>query len=866
MSTPNDEARTKAVQSTTRTRRAQRRHIDLKDYVQDFIPIKKITHGIIETTDKRYLKILEIEPINFLLRSNEEQMEIIYNFAGWFKIANIKIQFKSITKKADSERYISLLKKDMKDETNPAALEMGKAYIKLIRDVASKDALTRHFYLIMEYEPDSNIARSASFNDIYVQLTNAAATAKTYLAQCGNNIIEPSNEDINTAEILYGFFNRRTSIDEPFQYRVYRVHEDTIKAKNASSSNNPNAPVEPPVVDYIAPRGLDISHVNYLIMDGLYYTFLYIKANGYNNTVRCGWMSSLVNAGDGIDVDVFFHKEDKSKVLNKISHKIILNTTKINSLNETDNGFEEVRNAIGSGYFIKESLSAGEDLYYMSTIITINDATLNGLMHKKRQIINMLKSQDITCGDFRFQQDVALLSTMPLLNLNPKIEDKIKRNVLTSSAASTYMFTSFEMCDDNGILLGINEHNSSLCIIDLFNSKHYKNANMCILGTSGSGKTFTEQLMALRMRMRGIQCFIIAPLKGHEFRRACENVGGTYIKISPSSSHCINVMAIRPIDNSFDKMLEGEENIEEESALARKIEQLHIFFRLLVPDMSNEEEQLLDESFVDVYACKGITHDNDSLYDKNGNIKEMPILSDLYDLLNKRPETRRLSIILSRFTTGSAQTFNQQTNVDLNNKYIVMDISELKGTLLPVGMFIALDYVWDKTKENRTQKKAIFIDETWLLIGSSSNRYAAEFVLEIFKIIRGYGGAAIAATQDLTDFFALEDGKYGKGIINNSKTKILLNMERDEAKFVQDSMNLSESEYQKILHFERGHGLIATNNNKFPVIIKASNKEKYLITTDAAELKVAAEARMQAEKNKKAKEEQQNEEDSGLNN
>ena len=850
MNTSNSSNARVKLSNTTRTRRKYRRRIDLKDYVQDFIPIKKITHGIIETTDKRYLKIIEIEPINFLLRSNEEQMNVIWDFASWFKVSNIKIQFKSITKKADSERHISLLKKDMRDETNPEAIEMGKAYIKLIRDVASRDALTRHFYLILEYEPDSNMTRSSSFNDIYVQLNTAANTAKAYLSRCGNNIIEPTNEDIATTEILYGFFNRRTSLDEPFQYRVYRVHEDTLKAKNIG--NNPNAPIEPPVVDYIAPRGLDLSHVDYLIMDGLYYTFIYIKANGYNSKVSAGWMSSIVNAGDGIDVDVFFHKEDRSKVLDKISHKIVLNTTKYNSINETDSGFEEVRDAIGSSYFIKESLSVGgEDLYYMSTIITISDATLNGLNHKKRQMLNMLKSQDITCGDFRFQQDVALLSTMPLLNLNPKIEDKIKRNVLTSSAASTYMFTSFEMCDDNGILLGINEHNSSLCIIDLFNSKHYKNANMCILGTSGSGKTFTEQLMALRMRMRGIQCFIIAPLKGHEFRRACENVGGTYVKISPSSECCINVMAVRPIDNSFDKLLEGD-NIEEESALARKIEQLHIFFKLLVPDMTNEEEQLLDEAFVDVYACKGITHDNETLYDAQGNLKEMPILGDLQDNLSKRPETRRLSIILSRFTTGSAHTFNQQTNVDLNNKYIVMDISELKGPLLPVGMFIALDYVWDKAKENRTQKKAIFIDETWMLIGSSSNKYAAEFVLEIFKIIRGYGGAAIAATQDLTDFFALENGKYGKGIINNSKTKILLNMEMDEAKFVKDSMNLSNSEYKKLLHFERGHGLISTNNNKVPVIIKASEKEKNLITTDAAELRAAAEARLQEDRKKKA--------------
>ena len=181
-------------------------------------------------------------------------------------------------------------------------------------------------------------------------------------------------------------------------------------------------------------------------------------------------------------------------------------------------------------------------------------------------------------------------------------------------------------------------------------------------------------------------------------------------------------------------------------------------------------------------------------------------------------------------------TINQQTNVSLDNKYTVQDISELTGDLLTVGMFVALDYVWDKAKENRTEEKAIFIDECWQLIGANSNRLAAEFVLEIFKIIRGYGGSAICAAQDINDFFALEDGKYGKGIINNAKTKILLNLEDEEARRVQSILHLSEAEVMEITHFERGSGLISTNNNNVTVEIKCSQMEKELITTDRREL------------------------------
>ena len=295
-------------------------------------------------------------------------------------------------------------------------------------------------------------------------------------------------------------------------------------------------------------------------------------------------------------------------------------------------------------------------------------------------------------------------------------------------------------------------------------------------------------------------------------------------------------MEIRKVDKSVDELLDGPGV--EKSLLAAKIQRLHIFFSLLIPDMTHEERQLLDDAMIRTYALKGITHENGTLDDPNapGHYRSMPVLGDLYEVLKQSAETKRLANIINRLVNGSARTFNQQTNVSLDNKYTVLDISELTGDLLTVGMFVALDYVWDKAKENRTEEKAIFIDECWQLIGANSNRLAAEFVLEIFKIIRGYGGSAICATQDINDFFALEDGKYGKGIINNAKTKILLNLEDEEARRVQSLLHLSEAEVMEITHFERGSGLISTNNNNVTVEIKCSQMEKELITTDRREL------------------------------
>ena len=666
--------------------------------------------------------------------------------------------------------------------------------------------------------------------------------------QCGNNILQPKDPDEATAEILYMFFNRRSCVEEPFHSRVDRIVLDTMAAKNKVIGIDPVPHIR--MAHFIAPRGIDLTHRNYIIMDGLYYSFLYIKGNGFPNKVRAGWMSSLINAGEGIDVDVFLRRENRSKTIDKVAQRIRLNRTKLKSMQDTSTDYEELAGSIQAGYFIKQGIANyNEDLFYMSVFVTVSARTYEELMWRKQQMTDMLKSMDMYVSDCSFQQEDALRTVMPFLQISPKLEKKSKRNVLTSGAASTYMFTSFEMSDDTGVLLGINRHNNSLCIVDLFDTKKNKNANLNLLGTSGAGKTFTMQLLALRMRMRGIQCYIIAPIKGHEFRRACNRIGGQFIKIAPGSPHCINIMEIRHTISPEMELIDELDYSEMDSLLAQKIQQLMIFFSLLIPDMTNEEEQMLDEALIRTYGKFGITHDNDSVYeDRNAvppKMKTMPILGDLHEELQKNEMTKRIAVIVSRFVTGSAQSFNQQTNVDLSNKYIVLDLSELKGKLLPVGMMIALDYVWDKIKSDRTKKKAIMIDEIWQLIGAGSNRMAAEFCLEIFKVIRGFGGAAISATQDLSDFFGLEDGRYGRAIINNSKNKIILNLEPDEAEFVRDTLKLTKTEIRSITRFERGEALICSNNSKVPVIIKASKEEQEMITTDRAELEAILKERQQ---------------------
>ena len=794
---------------------------------EDMIPVAEIKNGIIRLQDGRYIKILEVEPINFLLRSAREQRSIIASFGSWLKISPVKLQVKVLTKKADISKHLNAISRDMAKEPNEKCRELQQDYYNLIETIGSREAITRRFLVIFEYEPTFN-NRHTDYTEIVSTLETAARTAKQYFLHCDNIIVTHENEDAFLMDILYTIFNRTSCEALPLQKRIAEVQAAHKLAGHPDS--------EITIPQLLAPETVDLRHGSYVLMDGMYHAYLMVPSGGYNPHVLAGWTSMLVNAGEGIDVDFYFHREPKERIQAKLGQQIRINRSRIKDASDTNTDFDDIEGAIQSGYFLKSGLANYEDFYYTSIFVTITADTPENLEWRVAEVKRLMTSQDMELRLCRFRQEDAMLTVMPFCKMDKRLFERSKRNMLTSAAASCYPFTSFEMSDENGILLGVNRHNNSLVIVDIFNSHVYKNANMAILGTSGAGKTFTLQLMALRMRRKGTQVFIIAPLKGHEFLRACKNIGGEFISISPASKQCINIMEIRRTDQTANAIIDGAVN--ENSILARKIQQLHIFFSLLIPDMSHEEKQLLDETLIRTYAGFGITHDNDSLIDPedHSRYRTMPLLEDVYNILMESEQTRRLGNILNRLVHGSARTFNQHTNVDLNNPYTVLDISELTGDLLTVGMFTALDFVWDKAKEDRTKEKAIFIDEVWELLGAGSNVMAAEFCLEIFKIIRGYGGAAIAATQDLNDFFALENGKYGKGIINNAKTKIILNLEDDEAMRVQDALKLTDTEIANITRFERGNGLISTNSNHITVEFKASKLEKQLITTDRYEL------------------------------
>ena len=407
------------------------------------------------------------------------------------------------------------------------------------------------------------------------------------------------------------------------------------------------------------------------------------------------------------------------------------------------------------------------------------------------------------------------------------IKHASKRNILTSGLVGTYPFISSSIFDEEGVFIGNNIYNNSLIFIDKFDREKYKNGNMCIFGTSGAGKSFFTKLQILRNWLMGIEQYVIDPER--EYEKICKNLNGAIFKIGPSSETYINIFDIR------------EESIEENKGyLSTKIQKLLGFFGLIFGELNEEEKAFIEEKIIETYKKKEITFDDKSLYKKIEKDKiqikpifkepsEMPILEDFYNVLKKDKKGKKFEIELLPFIKGSLSFFNNYTNIEIDNKLIVADVYELGEENLKYGMYIFTDLFWDKIKKDRNIKKSIYLDEICRLIGVTSNKEVASFIYKIFKTIRKYSGSSVAITQDVSDLFSLENGTYGKSILNNSCIKIFFSLEEENIKVLEEYINISEKEKIEIRSLKKGESMMFIDHNHILVKINSSEEEKLLI-------------------------------------
>ena len=579
------------------------------------------------------------------------------------------------------------------------------------------------------------------------------------------------------------------------------------------------------IKDKIACSYINTKYPKYIEIDNTYYSGLIIS--NYNRSFNDLLLRKLIDTNINMNISIFYEKQDTYKTIRDLTYHIGNVSVDLQTINKNRQDIDIAAFTYDDAKYIRKEMQVNnEDLYFLYIYLIVFSQDKKELKYLLNKIEGICQSIGMMPRSANFRQEQTFLSCSPYMLNSEDIKITAKRNVLTSSLISTYPFISSSIFDENGIFIGTNIYNNSLVFIDRYNKEKYKNANMCIFGTSGAGKSFYVKLQILRYRLLGLEQYIIDP--DREYTNICDQIDGTILKIGPSSNTYINVFDIR------------KESIEENNGyLATKIGKLIGFFNLIFGNLDEEEKAILEEKLIMCYKEKGITFDDKSLYniekDKiNINptfkgTKQMPILEDLYRILGKDIRTKNLQTKLIPFVKGSLKFFNNYTNVKLDNELIIADVYELGEENLKFGMYIFIELFWDKIKKDRNIKKAIYLDEIWRLIGVTSNKDVASFIYKIFKTIRKYGGSAVAITQDVSDLFSLDKGTYGKSILNNSSIKTFFSLEEENILLLEKYTNLSEKEKIEIKSLKRGECLLFAGNDHILTKIECDDFEKDII-------------------------------------
>jgi len=565
--------------------------------------------------------------------------------------------------------------------------------------------------------------------------------------------------------------------------------------------------------DLIAPSSLEI-HSSHFRLGTKYGRTLYVY--GYPRQIYTGWLSSLINIDEVLDVSMFIYPVESQVVLNNLRKKVtqLEATASINGEKgrTRDPGLEA---AINDAEELRDQIQVGAERFFrFGLYVTLYADSLDELSFVQHKIETLFGQQLIFSKVASSQQEQGLNSSVPQMT----DQLQIRRNMNTGAISTSFPFTSADLTQEKGVLYGINMHNNGLVIFDRFS---LENANMVVFAKSGAGKSFTVKLEALRSMMTGSEVIIIDP--ENEYQKLSEAVGGSYIRLSLNADTRIN-----PFD--LPRVIDSDEA---EDALRANLVTLHGLFRLMLGGtqvtaagvpmsaLNPAEEADLDQALIDTYARVGITSDpltHNSL---------PPTISDLYDtLLHMGGSGPQLAQRLRKYTTGTfAGIFSQQSNIDINNPMVVFNIRDLEDELRPVAMYIVLSHIWNITRTNQ-KKRMLIVDEAWQLMKYDDS---ANFLFSLAKRARKYFLGLTTITQDVEDFMG---SKMGRAIVANSSMQVLLKQSSSAVDVLSDVFKLTEEEKKRLANFPVGQGLFFAGQNHVHIQIVASATEQQLITTN----------------------------------
>ena len=557
--------------------------------------------------------------------------------------------------------------------------------------------------------------------------------------------------------------------------------------------------------DIIAPSSIEVE-ANFIKIGTRYARTLFVFA--YPRSLFTGWLSPIINLDEVVDVSLNIEPVESKVVLENLKKKVgqLEANYSINAEKGKvrDPGLEA---AISDAEELRDKLQVGEDRFFrLGIYITVYGKDLEDLDSIVKKVESTLGTELIYTKPSTIQMEQGFNSTLPL----GTDQLGVRRNMDTGAIGTSFPFTTANLSNEEGILYGINRHNNGLVLFDRFG---LENANMVVFAKSGAGKSFAVKLEALRSLMFGTEIIIIDP--ENEYRTLCEAVGGSFLQLSLTSDTHVNPFELpRTVDPE-----------EADNALRANIIMLHGLLRLMMGEMSAAEESDLDVALINTYAQKGIT--NDPLT----HTAEPPVMPDLYNTLNGMGGNGpALAARLRRYTEGTfSGIFSQQSNVDLNNPFVVFNIRDLEEELRPIGMYIVLNYIWNKVKSDQ-KKRILIIDEAWQLMQYQDS---AMFLFSIAKRARKYYLGLTTISQDVEDFLST---RLGRAIVNNSSLQLLLKQNPAAVDIVADTFKLTSEEKKRLSQFPVGEGLFFAGLSHIIMRILASPTEEQLITTNPKDL------------------------------
>ena len=796
---------------------------------QDFINIKEIKHGMIITKEGRYLSLFIVHPDNLLGKPDREKFAAMNNFASFLRSAPLKYHLKIINRRYSADEILRDI--DEKITGKPTSFqEIGIAYKRNVQQVLTATSVQRIYVFIFEYAYQSAIQRLTDPADIANELMKIRGQIISSLQLCVGRCELPSDKAIG--RLYYEYFNPRTYRKIDYRERVTRIFDDTLLLTGKTNDDDVDVPLD----NLLAPMNIDFTEKNYYVMDGVYRSHMYIPSNGWPvGEVVPGFLTPLLLSDAGHEVDIFFRKINVASLRQslKVSKKV---AEGLGELTKSNDRRKSLQKTYAAKDYFSDGLEEGDIPYDLALMFTLSADTYEELILKKRYLKSYLDGKGYRVKDMPYAQDIGFAFASMTFQSPKQVISKARKNILASDLTAFYPFNSYSLDNNGGFVIGRNQSDMSVIRVNPFDQTIYNNANMVVLGETGSGKSFTMQTLAIRTNIMGIQNFAIIPEKQHEWLPACRALGGTFIVLGEGSRDHVNVLDIRP-SGSIARELLYEISSDMSSYLSEKISDLLTFFKLVMKHMDPEEEQLLNKALVEVYGKYGITSDNDSVYkvygDKESGLKDMPILGDVYEIAMEIQGLQRVAVNLEAFVNGNAQSFNQRTNVDLDSNYVVGSIELLRKDMMPIGMYILTSIFYSKIKEDPTKRQLIFLDEGSMLISAGVHDSVALMVRDMFKLVRGYGGGVVLGTQDVTDFYSKNSGEFGQAILAASAITITHKLKYSELKALQDTTNINNQVVNLISSFkQRGEGMLIHNNSSVPIQVIASEHEMKLINSD----------------------------------